>query len=73
MTMPTEGCTLGMRYVDRVTQFKGTATGRAVYLTAATQVQLVRADKDGKPESLWMDEARLDPILDDVLPPGPYA
>lgn len=63
---------------DRVTNFEGTVTGVAEYISGCTQVLLAGKSRDGaEPTSLWFDIQRIerlggDPIvLDNSLTPGP--
>lgn len=59
--------TLGQTCMDRITGFKGVATGRVEYLTGCNQVLLTpRVKEDGTvPEAHWYDEQRL-VVLDEV-------
>ncbi len=51
---------LGSVYTDSVTGFKGTCTSKIEYLHDAPQSLLVgKADKNGKYESQWYNNARL--------------
>ena len=57
---------LGEKYRDTVTGFEGVVTGRAEYLYETSSAQLTRPDSTGKPESVWIPEARLEPIEKDT-------
>jgi hypothetical protein len=57
-------------YRDRLTGFTGTAIGRAEYLADTPTVQLTRADKDGKPETVWIAELRLEEVNETRAPGG---
>ena len=52
---------LGKTYYDKVTKFKGVATGHVKYITGCNQVLLnPEVDKDGKlRDAGWFDEQRL--------------
>lgn len=57
--------TLGTTLVDRITGFRGIATGRAQYLTGCDQYLLNPPAKDGAlVESQWFDEQRLVAVED---------
>lgn len=70
---------LGKRCVDRITGFKGVATGYVQYITGCNQVLVVPSvGQDGSlPDSQWFDEQRIqvqdDPpiVLDNSLARGP--
>jgi len=72
---------LGRKYIDKITGFKGVATGQVRYITGCNQVLLApRAGDDGDLKSAqWFDEQRvgLDPDdesvieLDNGSTPGP--
>lgn len=70
---------LGAEYKDKITGFKGTATGFCEYITGCSQVLLVPKYKNGdgdKDTSKWYDEQRLVRVgkkfvkLDNSLTPG---
>jgi len=65
---------LGNFYTDRITGFKGIATGRTEYLYGCVRVQLEpQGLKDGKPtESMWFDEQRLE-VNSEAKSGGPMA
>lgn len=50
---------LGHEYRDSVTGFTAVATARTETLHGPVSVCLERADDDGKPEEVWLPEARL--------------
>ena len=53
---------LGTEVKDKITGFKGIATGRCEYLTGCTQWLIIptKLTKEGKrPEGEWFDEQRL--------------
>lgn len=50
---------LGCDYEDSVTGFTGTATARTETIHGYVSVCLERSDADGKPEEVWLPEARL--------------
>ena len=53
---------LGATYTDKITGFKGVATGHVEYLTGCSQTLLAPRSKDGidLPTSNWFDDQRLD-------------
>ena len=53
--------TLGKKYKDKITGFKGTATGRTAFLTGCVRILLTRStlNKEGKPVEEWFDEVNL--------------
>jgi hypothetical protein len=53
---------LGDEVKDRVTGFKGIATGRAVFLYGCTRISVTPKVKNGKAESEWFDEAGIERI-----------
>lgn len=69
---------LGKTYTDKISGFKGVATGHVTYITGCNQVLLgPKIGKDGKiPDSQWFDEQRLEVgkepqvILDNGKTPG---
>jgi hypothetical protein len=59
--MSGEADVLGVTFIDKVTKFRGVATGYASYLTGCAQALLVSEAKDGKSgEAQWIDVQRLD-------------
>ena len=62
---------LGNRYKDKITGFKGVATGYVKYISGCNQVLLAPpAGKDGGLiESQWIDEQRLDIMVGDAITP----
>ncbi|MDK4727432.1 hypothetical protein [Rhizobium phaseoli] len=59
---------LGATYEDRITGFRGVATGYVQYITGCNQVLLAPRSTDGSLKSSeWIDEQRL--VIDDVYPP----
>jgi hypothetical protein len=60
---PKQMITLGQKYTDRITGFKGTATSRTIYISGCVHIGLQGpVDKDGKlPAAEFFDEERLDP------------
>lgn len=69
---------LGKKYRDKVTGFKGTATGHCDYISGCSQTLLAAmVAKDGKAaENIWFDDQRLVEIggkkivLDNSQTPG---
>ena len=69
---------LGKTYKDKITGFKGVATGYVVYISGCNQTLITpRVLKDGaKTDSCWFDEQRLTPMkikqitLDNGKTPG---
>jgi hypothetical protein len=69
---------LGRSYRDRITGFKGMATGHVRYISGCNQVLLAPpVDKDGKlRDAQWFDEQRLEDqggktlVLDNSKTPG---
>jgi hypothetical protein len=58
---------LGVTFIDKVTKFRGVATGYASYLTGCAQALLIAEAKDGKSGAAqWIDVQRLD--RDDSVP-----
>jgi len=54
---------IGTRVIDTITDFKGTAVARCVYLNGCVriEVQPKGIDKDGKiVEAIWIDEGQLE-------------
>lgn len=64
MTTATRHPSLGKKFRDPITSFEGTAIARCEYLSGCFHLELERADKDGKPESYWFDEQRLNALED---------
>ena len=56
---------LGATYKDKITGFKGIATGHCRYLTGCHQTLL--APKKADQESKWFDDQRLEPVGDKVI------
>ena len=56
---------LGEIYQDAVTGFTGICTGKAKYLTGCKQALIAPGCKDIRemPESQWIDEQRLEPVI----------
>lgn len=58
---------LGATYEDRITGFRGVATGYVQYITGCNQVLLApRSTDGGMKDSQWIDEQRLE--IDDFTP-----
>ncbi|KAB2666052.1 hypothetical protein DEA98_10200 [Brucella pseudogrignonensis] len=57
---------LGNTYADKITGFKGVATGHCEYITgcAQTLLQPVSEDTTKKPEGCWFDDQRLDHVTE---------
>ena len=53
---------LGVTYMDRITGFRGVATGRVAYISGCNQALLTpRVKEDGAfMEAQWFDEQRLE-------------
>lgn len=52
---------LGRIYEDKITGFKGTATGHCEYMTGCSQTLLAAKAADGMAgESAWFDDQRLE-------------
>jgi hypothetical protein len=70
---------LGKTYQDRITGFKGVATGYVQYITGCNQTLLAPRvdDNGGMRDSQWFDEQRCELIdsdqitLDNSASPGP--
>lgn len=52
----------GAEYEDGATGFKGTATARTETMTGNVSVCLEFIGNDGKPDEVWLPEARLRPV-----------
>ncbi len=50
---------LGRTVQDRITGFKGIATGRAEYLTGCRQYLIEGKAKDGDTKAHWVDDSRI--------------
>ncbi len=50
---------LGVKYIDKLTDFEGIATQQTEYLDGTTQVLLERGSSDGSHHSVWFDSERL--------------
>jgi hypothetical protein len=70
---------LGATYVDRITGFKGVATGHCAYITGCNQVLLAppTTSEGALRDSAWFDEQRLTRdtsaavvVLDNTKTPG---
>ena len=61
---------LGKRYKDTISGFEGVATGVADYLYGCRSVQL-SGGTDGKVESEWFDEQRLEGVTSTATSGGP--
>lgn len=70
---------LGSTYVDKISGFKGVATGHCTYITGCSQtlLQPVSKDSKAKPDAHWFDDQRLElvggakrVILDNGTTPG---
>lgn len=58
--MPLDKSVIGQTVKDKVTGFKGRATGYVSYLTGCDQVLVTpKGDGDKYPESVWIDVNRL--------------
>ena len=54
---------LGKSYRDKITGFKGVATGYVEYISGCNQVLLTaKATDDGKVNTLWLDVQRMEGI-----------
>lgn len=52
---------LGTKVIDRLTGLSGTATARCEYLFGSPRVEVeFGPTKDGKTDSQWVDESRLE-------------
>lgn len=51
---------LGKKVRDKVTGFEGTVTARCEYVSGSPQVCLASIDKDGNPQTTWLDEGRVE-------------
>lgn len=52
---------LGITYTDKISRFRGVATGRVEYITGCNQALLAPEAKDGAyKEPVWFDESRLE-------------
>ncbi len=60
----TQFVTLGKRYADEITGFRGIATAVCDYLHGVRTVRIEGATYEGKPFSEWIDEPRLVAVPD---------
>ena len=59
---------LGRTYKDKITGFKGIATGFVTYISGCNQAMLAPLAKDGAfVESQWFDEQRLISVGDKIV------
>lgn len=64
-----EAISLGRKYKDKITGFKGVATGHVEYISGCNQTLLVpKASKEGSlREAEWFDDQRLEATGSEVI------
>lgn len=73
MTKKVGAVTLGERYTDSVHGREGVATCYATHLTGCNRVCLEWSDKDGNIKDMWVDETRLEGVVQEKPEKGPGA
>ncbi|MFA5154011.1 MAG: hypothetical protein WC554_15785 [Clostridia bacterium] len=51
---------LGKTYIDKITGFKGVATGYCIYISGCNQVSLTGKCKDNNSMHMWVDVQRVE-------------